>query len=60
MLHKDRRVALAPVLSVIEDRAGMGCSHFACNLLSLFLAQLPVARYSLKQFRESDEYLSMA
>ena len=56
MLHKDRRVALAPVLSVIEDRAGMGCSHFACNLLS----QLPVARYSLKQFRESDEYLSMA
>ena len=55
MLHKDRRVALAPVLSVIEDRAGMGCSHFACNLLS----QLPVARYSLKQFRESDEYLSM-
>eukprot|EP00439_Symbiodinium_sp_Y106_P031207 s6469_g3.t1 len=54
--HQDRRVALAPVLSVIEDRAGMGCSHFACNLLS----QLPVARYSLKQFRESDEYLSMA
>ena len=29
MLHKDRRVVLAPVLSVVEARAGTACSHFA-------------------------------
>ena len=43
MLHKDRRVVLAPVLSVVEARAGTACSRFAVAVAAGTVAALAIA-----------------